>query len=442
MASLPRRTALLAPLAAMLGGCTLYDDLFGVEKAKLPGTRLPIMEMRPTLLQEATGASLVLPPPVDIPESPQSGGTASHPGGHMAMRDAPVAAWNSSIGTGGGYRRKLTAQPVVAAGRVFTMDSDGRVAAFDAGSGSQAWRVSTEPKDDRSTNIGGGIAIDNGVLYAATGRAELLAMNPGDGSILWRQKLPTPARTSPTIADGRIFVITVDDQMLCMAVGDGKRLWLHMGPPAESTVLGLPAPAVSEGLVIAGFSSGELRALRVTTGTVVWADILASGKVRANTIGDIAAVRGIPAIVGGRVYASALGGLATAIDMRSGRRLWEREATVAEMMWPAGDALFMVTGDAVLVGMSRLDGSIAWALQLDPWEDMKRLRDPLVWFGPVLAGGRLWIAGSHGQMLTVDAATGRKLATYKLNGAAAIAPVAAGGAVYVLTEDGSVTSFR
>jgi outer membrane protein assembly factor BamB len=437
-----RRLALLAALAAPLGGCTLWDDLFGKEKAKLPGTRIAVQEARPSLLSESTGRSIALPPPGPIAEAPQAGGTPSHPGGHMALRDAPSAAWSSSVGTGGGARRKLTAQPLLAGGRVFTMDSDGRVAAFDAGTGSQAWRVSTEPKDDRSTNIGGGIGFDGGVLYAATGRAELLAINPADGAIIWRQKLPTPARSAPTIADGRIYLGTLDDQVFAFAPADGKKLWVHQGPAAETTVLGLPAPTFADGLVVVGFSSGEIRALRAASGTVVWADTLGGGTVKANSLGDIAAIRGLPAISGGRVYAGSLGGLATAIDLRSGRRLWEREVFMAEMLWPAGDWLFLVSSDAILSAVSRLDGSVGWAVQLDAWEDMKKLRDAITWFGPVLAGGRLWVAGSQGLMLSVDATSGKVLGTTKLSAAAAMAPVLAGGSIYVLTEDGTITCYR
>ncbi len=439
---LSRRTALLAVFAAPLGGCSLYEDIFGKEKPRLPGTRVAVQDARPGLLSENTARSITPPPPGAIPEAPQAGATPAHPGGHMVLRDTPSVAWSSSIGTGGGARRKLTAPPIIAGGRVYTMDSDGRVAAFDAGTGAQAWRVPTEPKDDRSTNIGGGIGLDAGVLYAATGRAELLAMNPADGAVIWRQKLPTPARSAPTIADGRIYLTTLDDQVIAFAPADGKRLWAHQGPAAETTILGLPAPAVADGLVVVGFSSGELRALRTTSGSVVWADTLGSVTARANSLGEIAAIRGLPAIVGARVYAGSLGGLATSIDLRSGRRLWERDIYAGEMLWPAGDWLFLVSADAIVAAISRLDGTVAWATQFDRWENMEKTRDAITWFGPVLAGNRAWVAGSQGLMLSLDASTGTILSRTKLSSAAAMAPVLAGGAMYVITEDGTITCYR
>lgn len=438
---LTRRAALLTAASLPLSGCSLYDTWFGAEKAKLPGTRVAVMPPELGLAADPGAPRVTLPPQTAIADWPQAGGQPAHSGGHMAARADLAVAWSASIGSGGGYRAQITAAPVIAGGRVYAMDSDARVTALDAASGSQVWRSATRGKDDRSTNVGGGIGVAGDTLYASTGRADLVAFDAATGAEKWRQRLPTPARSAPTIADGRLYVSTIDDSVLGFAVADGKKLWTHQAPPAETSILGLPAPTFVDGLVVAGFSSGELRALRAATGSSAWGDSLAAARGRVS-IADIAAIRGMPASLDGRLYAGGLGRLLVAIDIRSGRRLWEREAAVGEMPWIAGDWIYVVTTDGTVAAIARATGQVAWTARLDSFEDMEKLLDPIIWGGPVLAGGQLYLAGSQGKLAIIDPLTGTIRTQRDLDAGAALAPVPAGGALYIVTVDGNLICLR
>jgi outer membrane protein assembly factor BamB len=301
-----RRAALLASLA-LLPGCSLYDSWFGSDKKTLPGERQAVLQGGRGLADATAARAVTVPPPVDVAEWPQPGGTPAHEGGHLALAGGFNRAWTASIGESTGYRRRITAQPMVAGGRVFTMDADGVVAAFDAAGGRNIWRSTTEPEDDRSTNVGGGIAVAGDTVFASTGRAEVLALDAASGAVRWRAPLGAPARSAPTVVGERLFVGTLDNQMLGLSAKDGKRLWSYQSPATETLVLGLPAPAFVDGIVIAGFGSGELVALREASGTVVWSDSLSAARGRTS-ITDLSAIRGLPVVRDGRVHAVSLGG--------------------------------------------------------------------------------------------------------------------------------------
>src|SRR6185437_11321317 len=120
-----------------------------------------------------------------------------------ADADAPAGerlteAWSVSIGAGGGYRDKILAQPVVSDGVVYTMDSDAVVSAFELTGGSRNWRADTKSEDDDSTNVGGGLAVEGGTLYAVNGLAELVAFDAANGKERWRKNIGAPARSAPT----------------------------------------------------------------------------------------------------------------------------------------------------------------------------------------------------------------------------------------------------
>jgi outer membrane protein assembly factor BamB len=433
------RLALLLPL---LTGCSLWDSRFGEEKVPLPGTRVTVLAPAAGLETAKPGAlKIALPAPAAVEAWPQAGGQPAHDMEHPALRDGVTQTWSASIGSGGGYRAKITASPVVAGGRVFTMDSDAVVAGFDAASGAQAWKTVTQGEDDRSTNVGGGIVWDGGVVYAASGRADLVAIDAADGKVKWRARLPAPARSAPTIVNGTLFIALIDDEMVAASAADGKTVWTYQGSSADPAVLGLPAPAFADGLLFAGFGSGELAALNPTSGAVVWTDSLAATRGR-NSLADLSTVHGRAVIKSGRAFAVSMGQELVSLDLRSGRRLWERDVAAAESPWVAGDWMFVSTDAGQITAISLLDGQVAWVTQLDTFEDMTKKKTPIRWLGPVLAGDRLIVAGTNGTALSLSPYTGQILGTEKLAGAASVAPVVAGGTLYIVTDNGAITAYR
>ena len=434
-----RRAVLISTLAA--AGCSALDSLFGDNKDPVPGKREAVGAARRGLVVDADESRAVtVPPPTATAEWPQAGGNATHTMGNVEVSGL-APGWRASIGEGGGYRAKITAQPVVAGGRVFTMDSDAMVSAFDLATGGRIWRTGTQDDKDRSTNLGGGIAVADGTVYATTGRADILALDAGTGAIRWRKPLGAPARSAPTVADGRLYATTIDDKLLALDASTGERRWAYQAAATATTLLGASAPAVSEGLVVTGFGSGELVAVRAESGALAWSDSLASARGRSS-LADLSAISGLPVVDRGRVYAIGVGGLLVSLDLRSGRRLWEREVGGSETPWLAGDWLFVQTIDQSLAAIGRDDGRVRWITDLPRYDNPEKRRDPLFWTGPVLAGGRLVLAGSNERALSVDPGDGRILGQQTLRGPAAVAPIAAAGALFIVTDDGTLQAFR
>lgn len=437
---LARRAALLLPLG-LLSGCGLFDGLFSTHKVPLPGKREDVGGGQGALTLDKTNtAPLTLPAPVVNPDWPQSGGNPAHAMGNLSGAGLSPA-WTGSIGESGGYRRRITARPVVAGGRVFTMDPDAVVTAFDLRTGRRLWRAETEGKKDRSTNVGGGVSFDGGTLYAATGRAEVLALDPARGTIRWRHDIEAPARAAPTIADGRLYVPTIEDKVVALSAKDGARIWAYQATSAQTTALGLPSPAFADGILVAGFGSGDLVALRPDSGGVIWTDSLAAA-AGSGSLADLSSVRGLPVIDRGRVFAISLGGLMLSLDLRSGRRLWEHGIAGADTPWVAGDWVFVLTSDQQVAAMNRDDGGVRWIASLPRFVNAEKDADPVYWAGPVLVNGHLLVVSSSQQLVTLNAANGAMTGWRKLRAPATLAPVVAANTTLLVTDDGTLTALR
>ncbi len=437
---LTRRAALLAPLAA-LTGCGLWDNWFGTKKVPLPGKRETIAAAPGGLTVDEGVPKIVLPPPVRNAAWPQAGGNPSHLMGHLQAGDRLAEAWTASIGDGGGYRKALMAHPVSDNGVIYTMDSAGVVSAFEVATGGRLWQFDTTTEKDRSDNVGGGLAFDQGTLYAANGLASLVALDAAKGSLRWRVGFGTSARSSPTVADGRLFLTTIDNRLLAFATQDGRQLWSYQAATAVTALLGQSAPAYSEGFVVAGFGSGELAAVRADSGIVVWTDSLAGARP-GGTVADFSTIRGLITISNGIVYAVSVGRLMVAQDLHAGRRLWEREVASEDSPWVADNWIFLVSLNQQIAAISREDGRVAWVTQLPIWENPEKKKDPITWFGPVLVSDRLVVAGTNQKAFSVSPYTGAVLGQQALSGAAAMGPMVVAATVFIECDDGRLLALR
>ncbi|WP_137181487.1 PQQ-binding-like beta-propeller repeat protein [Roseomonas sp. AR75] len=435
-----RRHALLGA-AALLGGCSSLDNIMGERKVRLPGDRRSVLRPEPPLSADAAEAGRVsLPAAEPVAAWPMTGGPPSHAPGNVAVGESLAIAWRSSIGSGSSYRQRIVTGPVIAEGVVYAVDAWGMVSATNLSDGRQRWRIDSTPEDESASPLGGGAAVADGVVYVATGAGEVMALDPASGSVRWRERLPSAARGAPTVVGGRIFVPTIENQLTAHSVEDGRRLWLHRAQVLPTVPLGLPAPAVEGEAVVAGFGSGELLALRASDGRLLWAESL--GAVGRSSLADIVGITGLPTIAGGRVIAVGQGNLTIAVDLRSGRRLWERPFGGGAGVATAGDWAFAVTsgGDALAIG--REDGAVSWVTTLDPEPPGGRRGDPARFGHPLVAGGRVLIPSTKGELLQLDPVGGEIIGRVPLGSSASLPMAVSDGTLVLLADDGTLIALR
>ncbi len=84
-----------------------------------------------------------------------------------------------------------------------------------------------------------------------------------------------------------------------------------------------------------------------------------------------------------------------------------------------------------------------WVTDLRPQrEGGRRDAERIAWAAPVLAGGRLYVAGSGREAVVVDPAEGRILDRRRLPGGATLQPAVAGGTMYIATDDATLVALR
>ncbi len=442
------RAVTVGLVAALLAGAC------GEREVILPGERFDTRVPLAASLPDAEGAPAIappapenradpisLPPPRPVTDWTHRGGGADHSAPHASLSAAPVLALSVSIGAADARRYRIATAPVIAGGVVFTMDSRAVVQATSS-AGQALWRADIAPPGGRDAVAGGGLAVGGGRVLATTAFGELVALDPASGAVVWRQRLDTAATGAPTVANGVVHVAGRDNRGWAVDLANGRVLWTVPGTASPSGVTGPAGPMLGPDLIVFPSSAGQLVGVR-PDGTRVWqAGVPAQRLGRA--FGRVTDIAGDPVLSDGVIYAGNATGQTVALRAQTGERLWSADEGAMAPPVVAGGSVFVMNDIGELVRLDAGDGSVIWRVQL-PYlttDRRRRIRDVFPHYGPVLAGGRLWVASGDGALRGFDPVSGAETYRTEIPGGAASLPAAVQGALWVVTQRGQLVAFR
>jgi outer membrane protein assembly factor BamB len=436
------RVAVLIAVALASSSCGVFKK--GKPKTPVLGERIPVLTSEGDVEIDPATQSLpfTLPTAAENASWSESGGNASNSMGHLALGAALQPAFTVQAGRGSSLTARLAAPPVVGNGRIYTIDTLGAVRAFDARTGGQVWASQTpDIKGNEAALYGGGIAYDNGRIFATNGLGFVSALSDQNGGIAWQVRPGGPLRGAPTVTNGAVYVISQDNQIYSLKEEDGSTNWSQPASLEIAGIFGAASPAVGQGTVVAGFSSGELNAYRYENGRQVWQDQLQRTSIRTS-VSSLTDIDADPVIDNGQVFAIGAGGRMVGLDITSGQRLWELNIAGISTPWVAGDWVFVVTSDDKLLCVYRQNGHIRWINQLPQYEKPKSKKGDIEYSGPVLAGGRLILTASNGQVIQIDPASGSFQSQFSVGAGVSLPPVVAGSTLYIFDDQARLHGYR
>ncbi|HXP27787.1 MAG TPA: outer membrane protein assembly factor BamB [Steroidobacteraceae bacterium] len=334
-------------------------------------------------------------------------------------------------GVGGGKKQtklRLGLGPAIDNGVVFAANHKGEMLAVSLETGRDVWVKKLK------VPISAGPAAGFGIVVAGTSKGAVIALDGATGRQLWRSQINSELLSSPAISEKVVVMRSVDGRLHGLEKSTGKLLWSVEQQVPRLSLRGTATPIVAKEIAISGFDNGKVMAVSLTTGDTIWDTALASphGRTELDRLVDIdSAVR----VVGDNVFAAGFQGRTAMLALDSGQLWWSHDMSSYRGLSVDEDNLYVTESDGTVVAMRQRDGA-------EVWRNDKLKRRGLS--TPVVTSTAIAVADFQGYLHWLDKNTGELVARERIAKKQRVSnpPAGSGDTVVVLTDAGTLAAYR
>jgi outer membrane assembly lipoprotein YfgL len=219
--------------------------------------------------------------------------------------------WTAATGKG-----SADFEIAVVGNEIVTASIDGTVSRLDLATG----KTLASYRHDQL--ISAAVGADSEVTAFVDVRNELIVLRR-DGTVAWRQKLPSQTLAAPLVAKGAVFVLSTDQTVRSFDVASGSSLWVS-SRTIPSLLLSRAGGMTIEGeTLFVALAQGRVAALSTTSGVVRWEQTVITAR-GANEVEKLTDLIGKPFLVAGDVCVRSFQAGIACVAQQSGRSKWTK----------------------------------------------------------------------------------------------------------------------
>jgi outer membrane protein assembly factor BamB len=333
--------------------------------------------------------------------------------------------WSVKIGAGIG-RKRSQLRPVITGGSIYAADYKGLLVSLDEASGRKRWEIETD------LPFSGGPGISGSNVFVGTEDGTVHAYDSGTGASKWVANVSSEILAAPMAEDGIVVVRSIDGRIFGLDEDTGTRLWIYDHSVPLLTLRGNSEPLIRAGIVYIGYDGGEVVALRLQDGILIWEQVVISAEGRTE-LERLADIDGKLVYVASDLLVSSYKTRLASLAADSGRLLWFKDIASATGVVVERVNLAISDRDDNVWLLDRRNGSTNW--KQDQLSNRALTR-------PVFFGSFVVVGDYDGYLHWLNVSDGRFAARTHVGGKGFVsAPQVSGDTLYVLTNDGELTAF-
>jgi outer membrane protein assembly factor BamB len=348
--------------------------------------------------------------------------------------------WESSVGNGvSNYFSRI--KPSVAYGKLYTANRDGDVIAFGLEKGEELWSTDlSDLKGERgffdsrkSALLNGGPITGIKKLFIGSENGKVFALDAETGKLDWEGKVRGEVIAAPAIDAGILVVNTASGVIKAFNASNGQDEWQVEQEVPALTLRGVSAPAISSGGVMVGSADGTISVYILENGQQGWSAEVgeADGSTQLERIID---VDSSPLIYGDRIYSISVKGHLTAIDLRTGRMIWERQYSSYHDLSISGNTIYLTDIKGHVYAVERQNG-------LEKWSQLSLTNRGVT--GPAVVGDYVVVGDFEGYLHFIDQTTGDIVSRYEVDSSGLnIAPTVYENIIYAQSRNGDLQAIK
>jgi len=314
-------------------------------------------------------------------------------------------------------------QPALAGEHIVIGGQDSRAHVLSFGGREQMRFALSAPSES------GALALPDGRAVLADAKGVLYALDLTGEKESWRRQLSSTVLGRPVWTGSAILVQSADNRVYAFDV-DGEKRWSFASATGDITIHAGASPVVSDGIVYAVFSTGDVAAMRLDSGNLTWRRQLFLGH-EAEVLSDIKAPISDPVVAGELVILSFYQGEIIALSRADGERVWTRRISLRSAPLLMNGQLFAAASDGSVSALDPASGETLWKQEVTDEELI----------GPVNWQGNLLLADADGGVHVMDP-SGGQAASLKLTGRIDRTPITSSQGVLLRNTRGSLYLLR
>ncbi len=336
-----------------------------------------------------------------------------------------IKLWSKDTGKGS-TKQFLKLTPSHIQGKVFVADVRGNLLAIDATSGNILW------ENDADLSITGGPGSSETLTMIGSEEGDVLAYASESGDFLWQAKVSSEVLAAPQEAYGIVVVRTIDGKIYGLDAHDGSRLWIYDRTVPALTLRGTSNPVITGDVVIAGFDGGRLAAIELHTGKLIWETSvsLGSGSSQLERMVDIDSD---PVIIGNDIYVATFQGRLASVALENGRITWTRDISSYAGLTSDGKNIYITDDQSHVWALERSSGNSVWK------QENLFARQVTA---PATIGDLVVVGDLEGYLHWMDKSNGQFVARTQVSKNPILAPpVAVEDIIYAYSSDGTLGAY-
>ena len=262
-------------------------------------------------------------------------------------------------------------------------------------------------------------AVADGKVYIGSLDYKVYCLNAETGTKIWDFTTGGYVTSSPAVADGKVYIGSwgsSDNKIYCLNAETGLWIWDY----TATVIYVYSSPAVANGKVYIG-ASNKIYCLNADTGAKIW-DYTTGNEVRSS-----------PAVADGKVYIGSLDYKVYCLNAETGTKIWDFTTGGYVDSTPA------VTDGKVYIGSC---GYKVYCLDANTgakiWD---YTADHTVSSSPAVANEKVYVGSRDNKVYCLNANTGVNIWNYTTGSDVLSSPAVADGKVYIGSCDGTVYCF-
>jgi outer membrane protein assembly factor BamB len=337
--------------------------------------------------------------------------------------------WGDKVG--GGKKQvklRLGLGPAYDDGLVFAASDKGELTAVNLESGHQVW-----VKKFKKMQLSAGPGAGSGLVIVGSTKGWVIALETASGKERWRVRINSELLSAPAISDKIVVMRSVDGRLHGFDAATGKELWSVEQQVPRLSLRGTAIPVIAKEIAVSGFDNGKVMAVSLTTGDTVWDTALATphGRTELDRLVDVDSA---VSIIGDNVFATGFQGRTAMIALDSGQIWWAHDMSSYRGLGADEENLYVTESDGSVVALRQRDGS-------EIWRNDKLKRRGLS--TPAVTSTAIAVADYQGYLHWLDKQTGElvareRIAKFRVSNP----PIAIKDTVVVLTDSGKLAAYR